>query len=374
MRILFTGGGTGGHFYPILAIIRELKRIAYEERILDLELFYMAPDGFGEKLLREENVYIINVPSGKLRRYFSFSNFIDIFKTAAGIIKATWIMFFIMPDVVFSKGGYGALPAVAATALLRIPLIIHESDAVPGKVNLFAAKYAKRIGIAFAEAQEYFPESKTALVGIPIRRRILGGNREEAKHNLNIFSELPVIGFMGSSQGSQNINGAVLGILKELTDEYEILHQTGENNFEDVKNEASIILEFAHKERYHPYGFLNEDGMRDLYMASDIIISRASATSIFEIATWGKPSIIIPLHTAAQNHQHKNAYEYAASGACVVLEEENLTPHILLAEIKKLFSHPEKLKNMGASAQRFARIDSTEIITKEILKLGTKHE
>lgn len=370
MRVLFTGGGTGGHFFPIIAVIRELKRIAEEERILDLELFYMGPDSFGREHLKEEAVIDIRVSCGKIRSYTSLANFFDIFKTGFGILYAIWKMFFIMPDVVFSKGGYGAFPAVVAAVFWRIPLIIHDSDAIPGRVSRFAARFASRIGIAFAEAQDYLPKEKTALVGIPIRKHILGGNREEAKESFGIFSQLPVVAFIGASQGAQKINETILSVLKELTREFEILHQTGDKNFEEVKGEAGVILENDYKKRYHPFGFLNESGLRDFYHAADLIVSRAGASSIYEIAAWGKPSILIPLRIAAQNHQKKNAYEYASYGACVIIEEENLTPHILFAEIKKVLGNPEKMKKMGEAAQSFARIDAAEVIAREILKLG----
>ncbi len=370
MRIVFTGGGTGGHFFPILATIRELKRIAEEEHILDLELFYIGPDDFGVDLLKEEQVASLVIPSGKMRTYASAANVFDIFTLAVGSLRALWNMFLIMPDVVFSKGGYGALPTVLAAILFRIPLILHESDAVPGKVNRFAARFAARIGIAFTNVAGHFPKGKIAQVGIPIRKRILGGNREEAKESLNIFSPQPVVGIIGASQGAQKINEAILEILKDLTDEYEVVHQTGAKHYDNVVAEAKAIVEFAHKDRYHPIGFMSEVQMRDFYMASDLVVSRAGASSIFEIAAWGKPSVLLPLRIAAQDHQRKNAYEYAAGGGATVIEEDNLTPHILLAEIRKILGNPDLRKKMSEAAQRFARIDSAEVIAREILNLG----
>ena len=369
MRILFTGGGSGGHVFPIIAVIRELKQIAEEERILDLELFYMGPEDFGQEQLRAEEVIIVPIMSGKVRRYASIQNFVDFFKVIGGIFQAMWNMFLITPDVIFSKGGHGAFPAVVAAAILRIPLVIHESDAVPGKVNKFAGHFAKRIGVAFTGAASFFPEKKVALVGIPIRKRILGGNRDIARENLQIFGNLPIIGVIGGSQGAGRINDATLGVLKELTEHYEVVHQTGTANFHDVEQEATVILEFGHKERYHAFGFLDESGLRDFYEVSDLIISRASS-SIFEIAAWGKPSILIPLQNAAQDHQRKNAYEYAAAGACIVIEEPNLSPHVLFAEIKKVLDNPELLTKMRAAAQKFSRIDAAELIAREILKIG----
>lgn len=369
MRILFTGGGTGGHFFPLLAVIREIKKVAEDQQILDLELFYMGPKTPYETMLAEEAVMIFRVSSGKMRRYFSPLNIIDAFRLAFGIVRALWKMFFLVPDVVFSKGGYAALPAVIAAIVFRIPLVIHESDAVPGMVTKFSARFARRIGIAFPSAYQYLPKEKTALVGVPVRKRILGGLKEEAKEELGIFSALPVIGVIGSSQGAQKINDAVLAALKELTARYEVVHQTGENNFADVSGEAAIVLEGGGKERYHPFGFLDERALRNFYLVSDLIISRASSL-IFEIAAWGKPSIVIPLRGAAQDHQTKNAYIFAAEGACAVIQEENLTPHLLAAEIDKLISDPERMKKMGEAAQKFARIDAAEMMAKEILRLG----
>lgn len=370
MRIVFTAGGTGGHVFPIIAVIRELKRIAEEERILDLELFYMGPEDFGQEQLAAEDVMTIPIMTGKLRHYASFQNFIDFFRVIRGIFQAIWNIFLITPDVIFSKGGYGAFPAVVAAALLRIPLVIHESDAVPGKVNKFAGHFAKRIGIAFTGAAAFFPKKKVALVGIPIRKRILGGNLDIAHENLEIYSKLPVIGIVGGSQGAARLNDAAIGILKELAEHYEVLHQTGPKNFQDVVQEASVILEFGHKERYHAFEFLDEAGMRDFYVASDLIISRSGASSIFEIAAWSKPSILIPIRNSAQDHQRKNAYEYAAAGACIVIEEPNLSPHVLMAEIKKVLDNPTLLQTMRTAAQKFSRIDAAELIAREILKIG----
>lgn len=372
MRILFTGGGTGGHVYPIIALVREIKKRAEEERIADLELYYIGPrgDDFGKELFEEERVVRVPVSGGKFRRYASFQNAADIVKMGVGILEALWNFFLLVPDVVFSKGGYGAFPACAAAILFRIPLIIHESDAAPGRVNRLFARFAVRIGIAFAAAESYFPKEKTAHVGVPVRTRILGGKKEDARTHLDIFTHHPVIGFCGASQGAQKINNAVVDVLKDLAQDYEIVHQTGAKNYEILAGEARVVLEFGHRERYHAFGFLDESGMRDFYAACDLIVSRAGASSIYEIAAYAKPSILIPLAHAAQDHQRANAYEYAATGAAQIIEETNLTPHILLSEIKKLFDDPERMKKMGEAASRFSRLDSAEVVAREILKLG----
>lgn len=370
MRILFTGGGTGGHFFPVIAVARELKRIAEEDQIIDLELYYMGPDDFGQEVIAGEEIFFFQVGTGKMRRYASILNFLDIFKTFFGIINGIWKIFLVMPDVVFSKGGYGAVPAVIGAIIFRIPLVIHESDSIPGNVNKFSGRFAARIAIAFSSAAQFFSKEKTALVGIPIRKRILGGNPVQAKESFSVFSDLPVVGVIGASQGSQKINEALLGVLKEVTEEFEIIHQTGEKNFEEVKGEGFVTLEFAHKERYHPVGFLDEQSMREFYAACDLIISRAGASSIFEIAAWAKPAILVPLLNSAQEHQMKNAYDYAATGAAEIIEEANLSPHILLGEIKRLMQNKDMTRRMGEAAQRFSRIDAAEIIARELLRIG----
>lgn len=162
MRIVCTGGGTGGHFYPIIAVIRELKRIAEDERILDLQLFYFGPEDFNLELLRDESVIFKQIFAGKIRRYVSLKNFSDTLITGLGVLQALWSMFIVMPDVVLCKGGYGSFPTVLAAWIYRIPVIVHESDAVPGRVNRWAGRFAKRIAISFPSAARFFPKERVA--------------------------------------------------------------------------------------------------------------------------------------------------------------------------------------------------------------------
>ncbi|MEK7560534.1 MAG: glycosyltransferase [Patescibacteria group bacterium] len=372
MRILFTGGGTGGHFYPIFAVIEALKNLVERERILDLELFFMGPALDEEQTIRLKNAGVVPIPvaAGKLRRYAAAEQILDFLRMPLGIAQAIWNMFCIMPDVVFSKGGYGAFPAVAAAALFRIPLIIHESDAVPGIVNVLSRYAAYRIGIAFASAAPFFSKTKTALVGVPVRKRIIGGDKTSARAHFGISSALPVVGIIGGSQGAEKLNEAVMGALRELTDGFEIIHQTGVTNLQKVEEESRVILEFAHHERYHLFGFLDEDGLRAFSAVCDIIVSRAGASAIYELAAWGIPAILVPLDSAAQNHQRKNAYEYAGAGAAFIIEETNLTPHILLAEIRRLIADKNAASRMRIGAQKFARLDSAALIAREILQAG----
>ncbi|MBI2640133.1 MAG: UDP-N-acetylglucosamine--N-acetylmuramyl-(pentapeptide) pyrophosphoryl-undecaprenol N-acetylglucosamine transferase [Candidatus Sungbacteria bacterium] len=369
MRILFTGGGSGGHLFPIVAVIREIKDLAEEKRMLDMQFFYIGPETEGDDILEKEGVVISHIFAGKIRRYFSLKNVLDAVKIVVGIMQALWRVFVLMPDIVFSKSGYGSFPVLFACRLFRLPVIVHESDVVPGRVNRWAASFAKRIAVSFEKTAAEFPKGKVAVTGNPVRKRLLGGSPGEAREEFGVFSGRPVVLILGGSQGSQTLNNTVLGILKELISRYEVIHQAGTNNYEDVLSQAKVILG-GRAEEYHIHPLLDEGRLRDAYLLADVIISRAGAGAIFEIAAWGRPAILVPLKNSAQGHQRENAYEYARTGAALVIEEANLTPRLLLHEIDIMVADKERMKRMGEAAQRFARIDGTKVIAEEILRLG----
>lgn len=373
MRVVLTGGGTGGHFYPLVAVARSLKKIAEAENIARLDLFFMSDEPMDKELLFAEGIKFIKIPAGKMRRYFSLRYLPDTVKTAFGVLWAFWRTYFLMPDAIFSKGGYASFPILIAARVLKIPVIIHESDAVPGVVNKWAGKWAERIALSFAEAAKYFPGKNAAVTGNPVRQQIIGGNLAEAVEYFKLEDGIPTILILGSSQGSEKINETALALLPDAVLKYQIIHQTGKNNFEDVSGRARVVLaQSGFKNRYHPYRFLDEGELRNASRAANLIVSRASSM-IFEIAAWGVPAILIPLPSAAQDHQRENAYIYARFGGAEVIEETNLTPHLILAEIDKILGNPERIKKMRMAAQAFARLDAADKIAKEIIKLGV-HE
>lgn len=369
MKILFAGGGTGGHILPIIAIAREL-RSSYTEK--DLELFYMGPeDKFGDVLLSQEGIKTFTVKAGKLRRYWGptafFHNISDMFFTTPfGICKAFKILFFLSPDLIFSKGGYGAIPATVAGRLLRIPVFLHESDIIPGKANMAAEKFAFEIFTSFPHTR-YFPPHKVLLVGNPIRKRMLSGSREEAEQIFQLILDKPVLLIMGGSQGAQRLNDMLLAILQKALNEFEIIHQTGEANFKMVEQEAKVVISEENLPYYHPVPFLNENEIRHAYAVADLIVSRAGSGTIFEIAALGKPSILIPLPESAQNHQVENAYAYAATGAAIVLEEANMRPHFFLERILSIVSDRAETERMSSAALRFAKPNAARIIADYLL-------
>ena len=371
MKIVLLGGGSGGHFFPLIAVVDALRKAADEQRIVTLDLTLMGEKPFDVEILREEEISFEEIPAGKIRRYFSLLNILDSIKTIRGVFHALWRFTLSPPDLVFSKGGYDSFPALVAARILRIPVSIHESDAVPGMVNAWAAKFARRIGISFPETATHFPQDKVALTGNPIRRNILGGSHDEALDMFDLETGIPTVLIFGGSQGAQKINDAVMLALLELVEFVQIIHVTGAMHIEATKAETGIVLEKSiHKGRYHPYAFLNPAQLRNAAFIGDVAVSRAGAGSIFEIAAWRLPAILIPLSLAAQDHQRENAYSYARTGAAEVLEETNLTPHVLISEIRKLTGDQKRRDDMKRAAGSFARIDAADKIAREILHLG----
>ncbi len=373
MKVLFIGGGgSGGHFYPLLAVARALKKLADQEHVVGLHLFFAADEIIDARALEEEGIHTMKIPSGKLPAYASGAYIITPFKVLLGIFVSFFKLFFLLPDVIFSKGGYSAFPILVVARILQIPVIMHESDTVPGKVNQWNSKWANRIAISFPETAKYFKNPNIALTGNPIRHQVVGGNFNEAMETFHLEENTPLILILGGSQGAQAINDAILGVAHDLVEHFQIMHQTGRANYEDAVARASVLLEHsANKHRYHPVPYFQEAELRNITRAASLVISRAGSGSIFEIAAWQLPAIIIPLEGSAQDHQRENAYSYARLGGCEVIDQINLTPHILLSAIEKLLANKEKIATMKRAAQEFAKLDAAEYIAQEILRLGT---
>ncbi|MBP6883904.1 MAG: UDP-N-acetylglucosamine--N-acetylmuramyl-(pentapeptide) pyrophosphoryl-undecaprenol N-acetylglucosamine transferase [Candidatus Pacebacteria bacterium] len=375
MKIVFTGGGTGGHFYPIIAVAEKVNQIIDKENILGAKLYYMSDSPYDKEMLFENGLLFEKVGAGKLRIYFSMKNFFDVFKMGLGCISATYKMFTIYPDVVFGKGGYASFPALFAARILNIPILIHESDSAPGRVNKWAGRFATKVAVSFKEASEYFPKKTTAWTGHPVRAEIENpGSYEEALKYFKLESNLPVILILGGSQGAELINNTLLGALPQLVKKYQIIHQTGVRNFTNVKEQADVVLDgMPEKSRYMPMAFLNPPAIKMAAGAARVIVSRAGST-LFEIATWGVPSILVPFTNSNADHARKNAFTYAHAGACTVIEEMNMTANILTSEINRLIDNKETWDKMGRNAKAFATPDAATKIARELVDMALSHE
>lgn len=374
MKILFTGGGSGGHFYPIIAVAQKLKILLDKEKIANVEFFFMSGDPYDERTLYNNDIKFKKVNTGKLRTYFSLKNFTDAFKTIGGIFKALFEIFKMYPDVVFSKGGFASFPALVAARFFRIPVIIHESDSVPGRVNLWAGKFAQKIAISYPEATPYFPEGRVALTGNPIRQELIDSSGKNAKNELGLDPAVPVVLVLGGSLGSQKINDQFVTLSTRLVEKYQIIHQTGERNFEEVSSLTTGLLGGnPNASRYHVFPYLNPAKLKLAYESATIAVSR-SGSSIFELAVNEVPSILIPITESNGDHQRKNAFAYARAGAATVIEEANLAPNLLMAEINHLMEDTERRNAMKKSAKKFSHTDAAEKIAEQIVAILFRHQ
>ncbi len=382
VRIVLTGGGSGGHTFPLIAVYRELKKEA-ETKKVSLEIIYIGPDDFTlPHILKEQGIKVKTITAGKLMGSFNLiESIFGFFKTIGGIFQSLYYVYILMPDVIFSKGGYGSFPVVFCGILFFIPTYVHESDAVPGLVNYIIGRFCQKIFISFDYTKRYFSSKKTVLTGNPIRLDLFNEtlDKENTKKLLKLDIEKPVVIIIGGSQGSRHINDFILDILPKIIKDVEIIHQTGKTNYQEVTREADVVFQeiIGDKEQqkyYHPLPFFEEtiipsiSSLKEIFAVSDLIIARAGSGLIFEIAASGKPSILIPLPWASRGHQTKNAYEYAKNGAAVVIEEGNLKPNVFSDLILQIISDKKKKETMSQAAFEFAKPQAAHDIAQHLLQ------
>ena len=369
MRIVLTGGGTGGHLFPLVAVAKKIK-----EKRFDTEFLFVGPNGKMEnELMGQAGIPVRNISAGKIRRYFSFMNFVDFFKVIIGVIQSLWILLKYMPDVIFSKGGYASFPVVFVGWLYCIPILIHDSDATPGLANSILGKFADRVAVSYPEAEREFPAEQVVLTGNPVREDIASGEAQKAREFFQLSPEKKTIFVWGGSQGAKLINDKIIDLLPELLRKYQIIHQTGENNFEEAKRRAGELGVKAGHEGYFPVAFIGDE-LKDILAVSDLIISRAGANSISEIAANGKPSILIPIEKSANNHQRMNAYSVARMGGCVVLEENNLGENLLLSRIEEIMNDLALQKKLAENIKKFYHPEATNRLADGILGITGEFE
>ena len=276
-------------------------------------------------------------------------------------------MLFINPKLVFSKGGSGSVPVTLSAGMLGNPVFLHESDSAPGLSNKITSKWAKKVFTSFPKTG-YFNPSKIIITGNPILKELLEGDNTAAKEIFGLTFEKPVLLFWGGSQGAAPINDFVLNMLGELIKKYEVIHVCGRRNHQQVQAEAEVILNKEAQRYYHLWEFLDEIPLKHALKAASFVISRAGSGSIFEMAACGKPSILVPLPSSANDHQSKNAYQYFRAGATLIIEQENLSPGFFQQKLDYLFSHPGELEQMKNSALAFAKPLAAKAIAREVLE------
>lgn len=324
--IILTGGGTSGHVTPNLALIPRLKETGY--RIC----YIGSSNGIESQLIKNENIPYYSISTGKLRRYLDLKNITDMFRVIGGLKQSVSVIKKVKPDVLFSKGGFVSCPAVWAAWLCRVPVIIHESDMTPGLANRLSMPFAKKICYTFPESATYIPKDKGVMTGLPIRQSLLGGDAYKGKELCRFFNNKPIILVIGGSQGSEIINKEIRKNLPVLLKEFQICHICGNGNIDD---------NFSNMEGYKQFEYVDIE-QPHLFAMTDLVVSRAGATTLFEILALKKPNLLIPLsRRASRGDQILNAQSFSLQGFSMVLEEEDLGTDFINS-IRKLCKEKDK--------------------------------
>lgn len=352
-KIVLTGGGTAGHVTPNLALLPSLKAEGYE-------VFYIgSKDGMEKEIVARYNIPYTGISSGKLRRYFDKKNFSDMFKVVKGIHEAKKALKAIKPDVVFSKGGFVAVPVVIAAKSLKIPVICHESDITPGLANKIAMPFARAVCVTFPEALSHIKDNKGILTGTPIREVLYKGSREKGLEFAGIDGKKPVMLIMGGSQGSVKINTAIRNLLPELLKKYDIIHLCGKGNSDNSLNNTKGYKQFEYLSKELP----------DIFAATDFVITRAGSNAICEFLALNKPMLLIPLSKkASRGDQILNANSFKKQGFASVCDEDEMTEQSLFEAINSLYTNRESYITAMKSADSSKGVEEVMTIIKSISK------
>ncbi len=363
-KVVLTGGGTAGHIWPTLIVAGEL-----EKQNPKIKFIYIgSKSGLEAKIIPGTKYKFYGISTGKLRRYFSFQNFLMPFQVLIGFFQALKILAREKPDVIFAKGGYVTVPTVLAGWFLKIPAIIHESDSVLGLANRFLSRFARKIATAYPS--RYYPKKyqrKIFWSGLPTGKEFFKAEKNKAYQVFGLSDKLPIVLVFGGSQGAAKINYLVSRILKNLLEKCQLIHITGSLDFEKIsKKQKSLSSKL--KERYKVFEFLSKE-MPLAFKVADLLVCRCGANSLAEIAALKKAAILIPLPTSASNHQFHNAQIFKENRAAQVLTEDKIKPSMLAKKILDLISRPFLLKNLRERAGRFYKPDAAKILAREILKI-----
>ncbi len=338
MRILVSGGGTGGHIYPAIAFIKEVKK-----HQPDAEFLYIGTErGLEKSIVERERIPFKSIEITGFKRKLSFENIKTIMRFLKGTSLSKKYIKEFKPDVVLGTGGYVCGPVVYAAAKLNIPTIIHEQNSVPGLTNKFLSKYVDKVALCFDEAGQYFPKEKTVLTGNPRASEVIGNDGNKGKISVGLDPKKKVVLIVGGSRGAKPINDAFMEVLPKVSEKnYQVLYVTGDVHFENVLKEVNkvgnpdnvIIKPFLHN-------------MPEVLAGVDLIVARAGATTLAEITALGIPSILIPSPYVTNNHQEKNARSLGDNGAAIVRLEKEMNGSILLQDIDNVLLNEETLERM----------------------------
>lgn len=361
MRVILSGGGTGGHIYPAVAIAKEIRK-----QYQDAEILFIGTErGLESSIVPKEGFNLFKIKVRGFERKLSFGNVAAVKESFASLIRVSKKIREFKPDIVIGTGGYVCGSVLLAAALMNIPTLIHEQNAFPGVTNKILARLVDIIAVNFPEAKKYFPQNNKAIVtGNPIRGDMLSINKEEGLREFGFTKELPVVFVVGGSRGAKRLNESVLLLAKQAAGgkSFQMLHMTGETQFEAIQKqwaEEGIPLDTPYL-RVVPY----LHNMPYALAAADIIISRCGASTLSEITALGKPSILVPYPYATDNHQEYNARALEKNGAAVVILERDLNEKLLYNEVIDMLNKPNKAEQMKIKSRELGRTDAAYVIVK----------
>jgi UDP-N-acetylglucosamine--N-acetylmuramyl-(pentapeptide) pyrophosphoryl-undecaprenol N-acetylglucosamine transferase len=349
MKILLTGGGTMGSVSPLLAIAEEIKK----QKKVEL-LWLGTKNGLEKKVIKTYGIQFKAIFSGKLRRYFSWQNFIDLFFIKIGLFQSFFILLKFKPDVILSAGSFVGVPVIWAGWLLHIPCLIHQLDIRPTLANKLTSYFAKKITVTFEKSLKDFQERKTIWTGNPIRQELRIANYElqikEAKKIFGLEEDLPIILVIGGGTGALELNKIIIQVIPQLTQLFQIIHLTG------GKIETNLVV----RKRYCHYEFLTKE-MKYAFIVADLVISRAGIGTLTELCWFKKPSILIPM---PKTHQEENAIFFKNNQAAVVLDQNELikNKNLIVEEIKKILQDKNELNNLKENIGKLNKQDAEKEI------------
>lgn len=359
MKICYTGGGTGGHIIPAIAVAQELRsELACRDIACD-EFWIGTRKEQEQELVRDAGIRMYGIPSGKLRRYLSLRNLTDVFRIVGGIVCSYRILRKERPDVLFSKGGFASVPPVFAAHLLGIPSVTHESDASAGLATRINARFATYVCVSFKEAAgrllERYP-GKIVVTGNPVRKEFVQADPTTGQKALGLGPHEPFVLILGGSQGALQINELVWNNLDALCRKAYILHQSGEKTWKPVDHERYRCVPYIGKE------------LPGLIAAATVVVSRAGAGSLAELAAMRKPMLLVPLGSnASRGDQILNAKRFEREGAAEVLYAEDATPEVFLERLTMLLDHADHRNELGEACRGLADIYAARRIVQTIL-------
>ena len=344
MRVVVSGGGTGGHIYPALALVREIQKTNKDASFL----YIGSKNGLEKNLVTRENIPFEAIEISGFKRKISFDNVKTIGKFLKGVSHCKRVLKDFKPDVVIGTGGYVCGPVVYAAARLGIPTIIHEQNSVPGLTNKFLSKFVDKVAICFEEAAEFFPSNKIIFTGNPRASEVVGQDGVKGRLSLGLSTSKPLITIFGGSRGAKPINDSVVELLPKFKNkDYQVLYVTGDVHFENVQNKVNEIGNLSNV-KIVPFVY----NMPEVLASTDVCISRAGATTLAELTSLGIPSILIPSPYVTNDHQVKNANSLAKHEAAKIILEKDLTSDKLLETMENIILDKELTKKMKNNATK----------------------